>query len=191
MKVRHVLQSSLATLACFGTLIPQQNLNAAEAAPETQVSQADAPAAVEKVIDIELDRQGRLLGALVDRNGKPEALKKIQIRQGKKLLAETKTDREGRFEVSKLRGGIYQVISKDQAALVRVWSNGTAPPKSKELVLLVTGQATRGQGFIPSGFTTGLLGLGVGIAGLTIGIINMRENNDLQRDIDRLERSLR
>ena len=155
------------------------------------MSKADLIAQTKKIIDIELDRQGRLLGVLVDTNGKPEALKKIQIRQGKKLLAETKTDRNGRFLVSKLRGGVYQIVSKDQAAVVRVWSNGTAPPKSKNAVLLVTGKVARGQGFIPGGTIAGLLGVGLGIAGLTFGIINMNENNDLQGDIDRLERSLR
>lgn len=191
MKVRNVLKSALAGLACFGTLIPQQSLSAADSTPEPRVSKADSTVQTKKIIDIELDRQGRLLGVLVDTNGKPEALKKIQLRQGKKLLAETKTDRNGRFLVSKLRGGVYQIVSKDQAAVVRVWSNGTAPPKSKNAVLLVTGKVARGQGFIPGGTITGLLGVGLGIAGLTLGIINMNENNDLQRDIDRLERSLR
>lgn len=191
MKVRNVLKSALAGLACFGTLIPQQSLSAADSTPEPRVSKADSTVQTKKIIDIELDRQGRLLGVLVDTNGKPEALKKIQLRQDKKLLAETKTDRNGRFLVSKLRGGVYQIVSKDQAAVVRVWSNGTAPPKSKNAVLLVTGKVARGQGFIPGGTITGLLGVGLGIAGLTLGIINMNENNDLQRDIDRLERSLR
>ncbi len=191
MKVRNVLKSALAGLACFGTLVPQQSLSAADSTPETRASKADATGQTKKIVDIELDRLGRLQGFLVDTNGKPEALKKIQIRQGKKLLAETKTDRNGRFLASKLRGGVYQIVSKDQAAVVRVWSNGTAPPKSKNAVLLVTGKVARGQGFIPGGTITGLLGVGIGIAGLTIGIINMNENNDLQRDIDRLERSLR
>jgi TolA-binding protein len=191
MKVRNVLKSALAALACFGTLIPQQSLNAAQSAPEATASKADADSQAKKVTDIELDQQGRLRGFLVDTNGKPEALKKVQIRQGKKLLAETKTDRNGEFQVSKLRGGVYQIVSKDQAAVVRVWSNGTAPPKSKDAVLLVTGKVARGQGFIPGGTVAGLLGLGVGITGLTIGIVNMQKNDDLQRDINRLERSLR
>ena len=191
MKVRNVLKSALAALACFGTLIPQQSLNAAQSAPEAPASKADADSQAQKITDIELDRQGRLRGFLVDTNGKPEALKKVQIRQGKKFLAETKTDRNGEFQVSKLRGGVYQIVSKDQAAVVRVWSNGTAPPKSKDAVLLVTGKVARGQGFIPGGTVAGLLGLGVGITGLTIGIVNMQKNDDLQRDINRLERSLR
>jgi hypothetical protein len=191
MKVRNVLKSALAGLACFGTLIPQQSLNAAQSAPEAPASKADADSQAKKITDIELDRQGRLRGFFVDTNGKPEALKKVQIRQGKKLVAETKTDRDGEFHVSKLRGGIYQIVSDDQAAVVRVWSNGTAPPKSKDAVLLVTGKVERGQGFIPGGTIAGLLGVGVGIAGLTIGIVNMQENDDLQRDINRLERSLR
>lgn len=191
MKVRNVLKSALAALACFGTLIPQQSLNAAQSAPEAPASEADADSQARKITDIELDRQGRLRGFLVDTNGKPEALKKVQIRQGKKLLAETKTDRNGEFQVNKLRGGVYQIVSKDQAAVVRVWSNGTAPPKSKDAVLLVTGKVARGQGFIPGGTIAGLLGVGIGIAGLTIGIVNMQKNDDLQRDINRLERSLR
>lgn len=191
MKVRNVLKSALAALACIGTLIPQQSLNAAQSAPEAPASEADADSQARKITDIELDRQGRLRGFLVDTNGKPEALKKVQIRQGKKLLAETKTDRNGEFQVNKLRGGVYQIVSKDQAAVVRVWSNGTAPPKSKDAVLLVTGKVARGQGFIPGGTIAGLLGVGIGIAGLTIGIVNMQKNDDLQRDINRLERSLR
>ena len=191
MKVRNVLKSALAALACFGTLIPQQSLNAAESTPEAPASKVDADSQVGKVTDIELDRQGRLQGILVDTNGKPEALKDVQIRQGKKLVAETKTNLEGRFLVGELRGGVYQIVSKEQAALVRVWTNGTAPPKAKDLMLLVTGKVARGQGFIPGGTITGLLGLGVGITGLTIGIVNMQKNDDLQRDINRLERSLR
>ena len=191
MKVRNVLTSALAGMACFGTLIPQQSLSAADSTVEQRVSKADATAQTKKIIDIELDQQGRLLGVLVDTNGKPEPLKKLQIQQGKKVVAEVKTDRAGRFQVSKLRGGVYQIVGKDQTAVVRVWSNGTAPPKSKDAVLLVTGKATRGQGFIPTGTISGLLGVGIGIAALTVGIVNMRENDDLNRKVNRLERSLR
>ncbi len=191
MKVRTALKSALAALACAGTLIPQTTLNAADIDSQPETEKAAEASPVKKITDVELDRQGRLIGVLVDRNGNPESLKKVQIHQGNKVVSEIKTDREGRFQVSKLRGGIYQIVSEKQAAVVRVWSNGTAPPKSKNAVLLVTGEVARGQGFIPGGTIAGLLGVGVGIAGLTIGIVNMNEVDDLQKDLNRLEQSLR
>jgi hypothetical protein len=191
MKVRTVLKSALAALACAGTLIPQTSLNAADTASQPATEKAAETSLLTKVTDVELDQQGRLLGVLVDSNGNPEPLKKVRIQQGNKIVAELNTDREGRFQVSRLRGGIYQIVSEKQAAVVRVWANGTAPPKSKNAVLLVTGDVTRGQGFIPGGTIAGLLGIGVGIAGLTIGIVNMNEVDDLEKEINRLERSLR
>lgn len=199
MKVRNVLPSTLAALACFGTLTPHACLQAADVTSRPgQHKSVKSPQTSRKISDIELDQQGRLLGVLVDENGKPEALKKVEIRQGKRTLAVTRTDRDGRFQVSRLRGGVYQIASGDQSAVVRVWSNGTAPPKSKSAVLLVTGKVTRGQGFIPMNAISGGLGLGAGIAGLTIGIVNMDEINDLEEEnselkdeLDRLENSLR
>ncbi len=194
MKVRSVLKSALAGLACFGTLVPQTSLSAADT---VQPARAGTQV-IQKTTDIELDARGRLIGALVDENGKPKALKRVVVRQGKRVLAATKTDKSGRFEVKQLRGGIYQVVSEDQIAMIRVWAHKTAPPKSKKAVLLVTGKVTRGQGFIPVGGMSGLLGLGAGIAGLTIGIVNMQEVDDLedentrlQDEINRLENSLR
>lgn len=194
MKVRSVLKSALAALACSGTLIPQTSLSAAD----TFKRDGDASQTIKKMTDIELDAHGRLTGVLVDENGRPEALKRVVVRQGKRVIAAAKTDKSGRFEVRQLRGGIYQIASEDQIAMIRVWAHKTAPPKSKTAVLLVTGKVTRGQGFIPVGGISGLLGLGAGIAGLTIGIVNMQEVDDLedenarlQNDINRLENSLR
>lgn len=198
MKVRNVLKSTLAALAGFGTLIPQTSLLAADTAPNVKPTEAAARQQAKKVSDIELDEYGRLIGVLVDSNGKPEALKKVLIRQGKQTVAVTKTDREGRFLVRKLRGGIYQIASEDQVAIVRVWSNGTAPPKAKTAVLLVTGEVTRGQGFIPMASIGGGLGLIAGVTGLTLALVNMdeindleEENSELQDELDRLENSLR
>ena len=203
MKVRNVLKPALAALAGFGTLIPQTSLNAADSISDASpraaaTSPKAADESAKKIIDLELDQHGRLLGFLVDTNGKPEALQKVTIRQGRKTIAVTKTDENGRFLVRDLRGGVYQIESDDQAALVRVWSNGTAPPKSKTAVLLVTGEVKRGQGFIPFGALGGGLGLAAGIAGVTVGVINMseiddleEENADLKDELDRLENSLR
>ncbi|MBI1310675.1 hypothetical protein GC176_05145 [bacterium] len=197
MKVRNVLKSALAGLACFGTLIPQTCLNAADTVSEPSPPVAATSQQAKKIADIELDQQGRLLGVLVGSNSKPEALKKILVQQGKQTLAETKTDKDGRFQVSKLRGGIYQIVSEDQAAIVRVWSNGTAPPKAKTAVLLVTGDVTRGQGFVPLNMIGSGLGFFAGVAGLTLSLVTLNElhhvkddNRALQDQVNRLENSL-
>ena len=178
MKVSGFLKSTLTAVACTGIVLPQAAVLAAP--PELEKSQTDA-VKVPKPTDVSLDKRGVLTGTIVDKNGKAAVEADVLVKQGRRLVAKTKTDKKGNFEVSKLRGGVYQILVGDTAAFVRVWADGTAPPKAHDTALIVAdGKLVLGQGVIPPADILSGLVLGGTVASITIGAINMSNIDDIE-----------
>ncbi len=127
-----------------------------------------------KVIDIVLSQQGMLVGQVVDHQGKPGAGRVVAVAVGNKVIATAKTDAQGRFAVSGLRGGTYAVLAGDVMRVVRVWTPGTAPPATNAGLLMVTdSQVLRAQGM---SINRGLL-LMSGIAGGIIAVGELKDSS--------------
>ena len=162
MRITRSLQYFAAALACLGTTAPQL---AFAAAPAAAVQEAPA-----KVTDVMLHADNLLAGQLVDPQGAPLAGAKVTVSQGNWTVGETTTTAEGVFAVRHLRSGVYTVDAGGTQGVYRVWTANTAPPAAKPAILMVQGEAARGQ-FVP-----GLLGpLGnpwvlAGIVGAAIAI---------------------
>ena len=89
------------------------------------------------ISDAVLDSNGAITCRLLDRQGRPVANELVQIRQGRKLVAQAKTDSRGNFRLVGLKGGLYRIQSKDSQRLFRFWTARTAPPSAKSKATLV------------------------------------------------------
>ena len=102
---------------------------------------AAAPQGQSPVIyDVTLRDGGVMLGQVVDVQGAPKADVPVSLRLGEQEIATTATDANGYFAFSRLRGGVYQVVSAEGVGAYRAWAPGTAPPNAREGALVVAGQ---------------------------------------------------
>lgn len=96
--------------------------------------------------DIKLDHQGTLRGQVLSTEGAPLAKASVALSQLQKVVGETATDQEGRFELAGLRGGTYELRTQGTSTWVRLWSHDGAPPAAINAALLVADRPTvRGQ----------------------------------------------
>ncbi len=138
-----------------------------------QITAADTPAG-QAFVDVKLHEGGKLLGRIVDQQGRPIADTDVELKQTSGVVASAKTKKDGWFEVRGLRGGKYLLTANSQSGLVRAWTAQTAPPAATEVVQLVTGdQAVLGQGF-DGGNTAFRVIAGVG---LVVGILSINRPN--------------
>ncbi len=131
----------LGGLACLTWLIPSQAL-AADGPARPVASSGIRPV----IRDVALGSHGSLTGQLLDTQGRhcPGQLVVVQ-RQGSEPQ-KTETDQNGRFTISGLTGGTYQVATIDSLAVCRCWTEKTAPPAARKDLLLVSGTGVqRGQ----------------------------------------------
>lgn len=190
---------SLLTIAA-GIALLAAPLAAAEPMAETKVA-ATRPAtrSASQISDVSLDTSGNLRGTFITSNGGPLAREKVTISQGRRAISTVTTNAQGQFAVSNLRPGIYQLTSGKDSSVVRVWSSDSAPPKSRNLALLVQGKNVARAQMELAGLNGGMMGLGglaIGGAGLGFGIsgtIDAGDSNDradaLQRRVDQLSNS--
>jgi hypothetical protein len=120
------------------------------------------------ISDASLQDGGVLFGQLVDQQGIPRKAVQVVLRQGQHVVAATKTDSLGRFSISGLRAGVYQIETAQGEKVYRLWSPTTAPPAAQQNILMVTANdVVRGQidlstygpavrGAIAGGLITGL-----------------------------------
>ena len=144
MMLPDFLKHFAVALACTGMVAPQISL-AAQPAPQAPVAQA-------AVTDVALHDGNMLAGQLVNAAGAPLANAPVTVSQGNRVIAATHTTNDGVFAVRDLNGGVYTVDAAGTQGVYRVWTANTAPPSAKPAILMVHGDATRGQ-FVP-----GLLG---------------------------------
>jgi hypothetical protein len=96
--------------------------------------------------DVSLTTGGTLSGRVVDHTGKVIEGAQVTLRQDKKEVSTTVTNKEGIYSFRNLKGGVYEVSSGNTDGIFRVWAEKTAPPSAKEHALLVMGEnGARGQ----------------------------------------------
>jgi hypothetical protein len=149
-----MLQRVAVALACVGILAPQ----IFAAAP--QATQA-APA----VLDVALSSGGVLQGTVVNAQGVAQPGIDVYVGQQGQLIATTRTNDEGQFVVSSLRGGVYQIATSGSNGIYRLWAAQTAPPAAQAKLLVVNdGQIALGQ-CCDDGSCGGCCGSGWGLLG--------------------------
>ncbi len=108
--------------------------------PPATWAQSPAPA------DAVLSAEGSLAGQLVDRQGRAAAGREVQLRSRDTVVAVARSDAEGRFLLTGVRGGVYTIHAVNSSAAYRLWTSQAAPPHANREVLLITGDdAVRGQ----------------------------------------------
>ena len=127
----HRIQFFAALLSCASLLFPHAALAGSQANVTT---------------DIALQQGGLLVGQVMGRDGSGRAGEQVAILFGDREIVRTTTDENGVFAVAGLRGGQYQVTTREGTSLIRAWAPNTAPPAAREGSLLVVGdQVVRGQ----------------------------------------------
>jgi hypothetical protein len=173
------LHRALVGLASLGLLLPGHVLAAASspAAPAPAVK-SETPASP-NVIDVALQASGVLRGVVVDQQGALLGKTEVKVWQKDRAIAATQTDEQGRFAVSNLRGGVYQITAADGQGMYRVWAVNTAPPVAQPGAMVVAGHdLVRGQASSPVlRFFTNPWVL-AGLVGAAIAIPIALSNND-------------
>lgn len=96
--------------------------------------------------DVALQEGGVLNGQLLDQAGKPKAATPVVVAQKGKVVVIAKTDKQGRFSIRGMRGGVYELANEHGNGVYRLWAPETAPPAAKTGVLMVVNESVvRGQ----------------------------------------------
>jgi hypothetical protein len=145
-----------------------------------------SPVAAVPIADVALSADGMIRGRVLSANGKPIDGAQVVIRQGKDVLDKKITDKEGQFAFPGVRPGVYSIATVQGSGLYRVWPRNIAPPSARPQALLMTQEPVmRAQfgGSTLADWTT----IGLGAAGLTVGIISLDKINDLEDDVNKLQ----
>lgn len=140
------------------------------------------------VRNVELNSKGQVAGILIDAQKKPLSGKTLSVHTKSGVKA-AKTDENGRFTLASEKGGPCKIVVDDRAYVCRLWTVGSAPPKSLTAVGLVHApdHLVRGQNYDDCGESTGFgtLGgisggqlLGLGLLGGAVTAIVIAANND-------------
>lgn len=104
-------------------------------------SAASASAPTElQLQNVQLTSVGSLQGQLVTNSGQAVPNAKIAVRSqsdSQKVSQQLTTDKDGRFQTTSLKTGTLVLQAGEQTYAMRVWKEGTAPPKSISTVALV------------------------------------------------------
>ncbi|MEX0679145.1 MAG: carboxypeptidase-like regulatory domain-containing protein [Pirellulales bacterium] len=175
-RIRLRIRLAALTLACLAMLLPQTPVKAAD---DPGIAGSQAAVGAMAVQDVTLAPGGVLQGQVLDSEGFPVPQTDVSVWSSGQQVASTRTDVDGNFVVTDLRGGNYAVVAGEGGGLYRLWTENSAPPHASQRVLIVSGRdAQRGQ----SGFrfrrpwrptTIAILGFAGGIvAGGLIGQAN-------------------
>ena len=140
MKIK-TLNNWAAGLACMSML-----LSPAVASADVALSPSD----------VVMQPGNVLVGQVVDAQGAVQPMALVTLANHQAEVARVHTDKDGKFSVPNLRGGVYHVAARGQRGTYRVWAPNTAPPVAKQGVTMVVGQdVIRGQyGNTPGPFTS-------------------------------------
>ena len=128
MKLVQTLKTFTVMLACVGLLAGQ-------------TAQAASPL----IRDVALQPGGVLHGQVVNEQAAAQRQTKIAVVHKGKPLTVTETDSEGRFVLTGLEPGIYELHLAEGGGAYRAWAPRTAPPAAEQGVLLVQdGRVVRG-----------------------------------------------
>ncbi len=97
------------------------------------------------VTDVRLHHNHILTGQLVDRQGQPTVGADVALWRQGRLITRIRTDADGKFRFTEVGGGVYQVVAGQTGGIFRAWTPASSPPSAQSSILLVTGEAVRGQ----------------------------------------------
>ena len=96
--------------------------------------------------DVKLDQKGSLVGHLLNSSGQPIAQATMTLWKGDSRLERTRTDEQGRFRFTRLRGGPYRIATERNFVEFRAWPAQIAPPRAADRLLVAPNTLTaRGQ----------------------------------------------
>jgi hypothetical protein len=160
-------------LACFSLVLPQ-------------LATAGERTAQPQVTDVSLRADGVLVGHVVNSQGEAVSAAKVTVYHGRNVVAQTTSDRNGGFLVRKLRGGVHQVVTGQNATTVRLWTTKAAPPASRTSLTIVDAdkglvRAQSGDGFLGmspnTARTAGLITAGLVIGGIVWAVADDDDDN--------------
>jgi hypothetical protein len=133
----HPLVRGLAvSLAVLGLCLPEMALAGSQSTP------AAPPPASRAVVDIALADGGVLHGQVVDLQGNNAMGVPVSVKTQDQQIIRTTTVKDGRFTVSGLRGGVYQVAAGQGQGVYRLWTAKAAPPSAQKNAVVYTGAGT-------------------------------------------------
>lgn len=139
--------------------------------------------------DVELTKDGTLYGQIYTPEGRVVPNATIQLRYQGKSVAAARSNEQGRFAISGVRGGAHDVVVGAVHSPVRLWANGAAPQVATQGIVVAADETIiRGQdGYYesPSGFgmldVITLATVGAAVGALVVGIDNNNKLKDLER----------
>jgi len=100
-----------------------------------------------RVADVALTSAGQLHGQVLNAQGVPQSQVRVAVGRMNEQPMFVTTNAEGKFIVSGISAGVYQVQTSAAANVYRVWAPRTAPPSAQAGVLVVNNnQVVRGYG---------------------------------------------
>ena len=134
-----VMLLATSSLLTTQVLVPAGQIDSrpTRSAGKTPASAPAEPAPEVSVIDVALATGHTLAGRVVDTQGQPRAAAVVTLVRGRRVIAHARTDRSGRYALTNLAGGLYQLKVDDTLQLVRAWEAGTAPGLSQSSVEVV------------------------------------------------------
>ena len=141
MRCSRKLRAASVAVTCASLLVQPAVV---KAEPPAASSARDAVQPL--VSDVALGQRGVLRGQLVDSSGKPQPAARVDVRRFDGQAATATTDRDGRFALEGLSGGVVDLSVAGNHGIYRLWAADTAPPSARSEILVVNGPtAYRGQ----------------------------------------------
>ena len=149
-----ILRVGLLLVTVFSHAVSPQASLAADFPGDPQAQRPRFHAQQQAVPDLRLSRRGSLDGLVVERQGTPSVGEKVVLFRNGERHAEVLTNRDGQFSFSGLNGGVYEVSCTGFRGVYRVWAAATAPPSSRDgLLILDKASLVRGQHDLSPWFT--------------------------------------
>jgi hypothetical protein len=131
MGCKITLRGSLVALAMVSMMLPPRGF-------ATQPADDNARPTI-SIIDVALAEDGSLNGQVLDLQGVPAAGATVAVVHQGEVVATVQTDSQGRYSVSGLNTGLYQVVTAQGITVCRVWTAKAAPPAAQAEALVIDG----------------------------------------------------
>ena len=178
---------AVAALAARGLVVPEKSLQAASPRPlalanSGLVASNETAAPQPRITDVALAEDGALHGVVVDGQAVPVPSVPVVLSQADRQVATTLSDAQGRFTLTAVRGGVYQITAGQGVAVYRVWTAASAPPAASKIALVnAQPQIVRGQMPFWDLFRTDAFLITAIVAtavAIPVAVHNLRDDND-------------